>query len=56
MHKFFAVEPKPSALTTLPLARAPRRAVQHACGALGHAWRNALRPALSPLRDENLRI
>ncbi len=37
MHKFFTVAPKPSALTALPLAQAPRRAVQHACGALGRA-------------------
>jgi hypothetical protein len=37
MNKFFTVAPKPSALTALPLTRAPRRAVQHACGALGRA-------------------
>ena len=37
IHKFSTVAPKPSALTALPLARAPRRAVQHACGFLGRA-------------------
>ena len=36
-HRFFTVAPEPSALTALPLARAPRRAVQYACGALGRA-------------------
>ena len=56
MHKFFTVAPKPSALTALPLARAPRRAVQHACGALGRAWRNALRTAFSTPRYKNLCI
>ena len=37
MHKFFTAAPKPSALTALPLAQAPRRAVQHVCSALGRA-------------------
>jgi len=37
MHRFFTVAPKPSVLTALPLTRAPRRAVQHACSALGRA-------------------
>ncbi len=42
MHEFFAVATKPSALAALPdpqagTPRAPRRAVQHACGALGRA-------------------
>ncbi len=37
MHKFFTVAPNPSTLTVVPLARAPRRAVQHACGALVRA-------------------
>ena len=36
--------------------RPPQRAIQHASGGLGHPWRNALRPALSALRDENLCI
>ena len=56
MHKFFTVAPKPSALTALPLARAPRRAVQHPCGALSRAWRNALRTAFSTPRYKNLCI
>ncbi len=38
MHKFFTAAPKPSALTALPdpqagTPQAPRRAVQHVCGA-----------------------
>ena len=61
MHKFFTVAPKPSALTALPdpqagTPRAPRRAVQHACGTLGRAWRNALRTAFSTPRYKNLCI
>ena len=61
MHKFSTMPPKPSALTALrdPQAgapRAPRRTVQYACGALGRAWRNALRTAFSAPRYENLCI
>ncbi len=60
-HGFFTVAPEPSALTALPdpqagTPRAPRRAVQYACGALGRAWRNALRTAFSTPRYKNLCI
>ncbi len=61
MHRFSAVAPKPSALTALPdpqagTPRAPQRTVQYVCGALGRAWRNALRTAFSASRYENLCI
>jgi len=56
MHKFSTASPKAPGLTVLRLRRPPQRTIQYACGGLGRAWRNALRPALSPLRDENLSI
>ncbi len=65
MHKFFTVAPKPSGVRCAPTAlpdpqagtpRAPRRAEQHACGALGRARRNALRTAFSTPRYKNLCI
>ncbi len=56
MHKFSTASPKSLGLTVLRLRRPPQRTLQYAFGGLGRAWRNALRPALSPLRDENLCI
>ncbi len=61
MHKFSTASPKALGQTVLRLRRPPQRTIQYACGgrpASGcpRAWRNALRPPLSPLRDENLCI
>jgi hypothetical protein len=37
-----------------PLRRPPQRTLQYVCGGLGRPWRNALLPALPPLRDDSL--
>jgi len=46
----------PSANVTISMKRDTERTVQFACGALGRAWRNALRTAFSTARYENLCI
>ncbi len=46
----------PSANITISIKRGTERTVQYACGALGRAWRNALRTASSTPRYENLCI